>query len=106
VLVPTSRSRATRNQNAGTKIVLCAIEGPNFPHKRAITSNVGEEPSVVAYKVLTGKGNYGFLISSIADLMLTTDCIIAEVPSDDKGQQGLDALKQGRLRLLPKGCIS
>jgi chaperonin GroEL len=45
------------DQDAGIKIVLRAIEEP----LRAIVSNAGEEPSVVVNKVLTGKGNYGFL---------------------------------------------
>jgi chaperonin GroEL len=43
------------DQNAGIKIVLRAIEGPNLPHERANVSNAGEEPSVVVNKVLTGK---------------------------------------------------
>jgi chaperonin GroEL len=56
-------------------------------------------------KVLTGKGHYGYNAAtgeygrdttrialqnaaSVAGLMLTTDCMIAEAPSDDKGQPG------------------
>jgi chaperonin GroEL len=76
-------------QEAGIKIVLRAIEELNFLHERAIVSNAGEEPSVVVNKVLSGRGNYGFLVSSVAGLMLTTDCKIAEAPSDDKGQPGM-----------------
>jgi chaperonin GroEL len=49
------------DQDAGIKIVLRAIEEP----LRAIVSNAGEEPSVVVNKVLTGKGNYGFLFPQL-----------------------------------------
>jgi chaperonin GroEL len=104
------------DQDAGIKIVLRAIEEPYLPHERAIVSNAGEEPSVVVNKVLTGKGNYGYNAAtgeygdmvemgvvdptkvtrtalqnaaSVAGLMLTTDCMIAEAPQDDKGQPGM-----------------
>jgi chaperonin GroEL len=60
-----------------------------LPHERAIVSNAGEEPSVIVNKLLTGKDNYGFLVPSVAGLMLTTDCMIAETPSDDKCQPGV-----------------
>jgi chaperonin GroEL len=103
------------DQEAGIKIVLRAIEEP----LRAIVSNAGEEPSVVVNKVLTGKGNYGYNAAtgeygdmvemgvvdptkitrtalqnaaSVAGLMLTTDCMIAEAPSDDKGQPGMGGM--------------
>jgi chaperonin GroEL len=76
------------DQEAGIKIVLRAIE----------------EPSFAVNKVLTGKGNYGYNAAtgeygkdktrtalqntaSVAGLMLTTDYMIAEAPSDDKGLQ-------------------
>jgi chaperonin GroEL len=81
-----------QGQDTGIKIVLRAIEEPNLPHERAIVSNAGEEPSVVVNKVFTGKGNYGFLVPSVASLMLTTDCMIAEAPSDDKGQPGMGGM--------------
>jgi chaperonin GroEL len=93
------------DQEAGIKIVLRAIEEPNLSHERAIFSNAGLEPSVVVNKVLTGKGDYGYNAAtgeyggvtrtalqntaSVAGLMLTTDCMIAEAPSDDKGQPGM-----------------
>jgi chaperonin GroEL len=64
------------DQDAGIKIVLRA----------------GEEPSVVVNKVLTGKGKYGFLVPSVAGLMLTTDCMIVEAPQDDKGQPGMGGM--------------
>jgi chaperonin GroEL len=87
------------------KIVLRAIEEP----LRQIVKNCGEEPSVVVNKVLEGKGNYGYNAqtgeygdmvamgvldptkvtrtalqnaASIASLMLTTDCMVADLPED------------------------
>src|ERR1035437_1159890 len=93
------------DQDAGIKIVLRAIEQP----LRQIVANAGDEPSVVLNKVLEGKGNYGYnaqtgeygdLVqmgvvdptkvarialqnaASIAGLMLTTDCMGAELVED------------------------
>ncbi|HQT81507.1 MAG: molecular chaperone GroEL [Ferrovum sp. 37-45-19] len=94
------------DQEAGIKIVSRAIEEP----LRQIIANCGDEPSVVVNKVLEGTGNYGYnaqsgeygdLVSmgvvdptkvtrsalqnaaSIAGLMLTTDCMIAELPKEE-----------------------
>lgn len=94
------------DQEAGVKIVLKAIEAP----LRQIVANCGEEPSVVINKVLEGKGAYGYnagsnefgdLIemgvldpakvtraalqhaASVAGLMLTTDCMVAELPKEE-----------------------
>jgi chaperonin GroEL len=94
------------DQDAGIKIVLRAIEEP----LRQIVSNAGVEPSVVVNKVLEGNGNFGFNASndtygdmvemgvldptkvtrsalqnaaSVAGLMLTTDCMVAELPKED-----------------------
>ena len=93
------------DQDAGVQIVLRAVESP----LRQIVANAGGEPSVVVNKVLEGKGNYGYNAgsgeygdmiemgvldpakvtrsalqhaASIAGLMLTTDCMIAEIPED------------------------
>jgi chaperonin GroEL len=93
------------DQEAGIKIVLRAIEEP----LRQIVSNAGDEPSVVINKVLEGKGNYGYNASngtygdlvelgvldpakvtrsalqnaaSVASLILTTDCLVAELAED------------------------
>ncbi|MFC3874692.1 chaperonin GroEL [Neisseria musculi] len=93
------------DQDAGVQIVLRAVESP----LRQIVKNAGGEPSVVVNKVLEGKGNYGYNAgndtygdmlemgvldpakvtrsalqhaASIAGLMLTTDCMIAETPED------------------------
>ncbi|MFT4170948.1 MAG: chaperonin GroEL [Rhodocyclaceae bacterium] len=93
------------DQEAGIKIVLRAIEEP----LRQIVANAGDEPSVVVAKVLEGKGNYGYNASngtygdlvelgvldpakvtrsalqnaaSVAGLILTTDCMVAELAED------------------------
>jgi chaperonin GroEL len=94
------------DQEAGIKIVLRAVEEP----LRQIVQNAGAEPSVVVSNVAAGKGNYGYNAAnetygdmlemgildptkvtrsalqnaaSVAGLMLTTDCMIAELPKDD-----------------------
>ncbi len=93
------------DQDAGITIVLRAMEAP----LRAIVANAGEEPSVVVNRVLEGKGSFGYNAgsgeygdmlamgvvdptkvtrtalqnaSSIAGLMLTTACMVAEMPED------------------------
>jgi chaperonin GroEL len=93
------------DQDAGITIVLRAMESP----LRAIVSNAGDEPSVVVNKVLEGKGSFGYNAatgeygdmlamgvvdptkvtrtalqnaSSVAGLMLTTACMVAELPED------------------------
>ena len=99
------------DQEAGIKIVLRAVEEP----LRQITQNAGVEPSVVVNNVAAGKGNYGYNAAnetygdmiemgildptkvtrsalqnaaSVAGLMLTTDCMIAELPKDDGPAMG------------------
>jgi len=94
------------DQDAGVKIVLRAIEEP----LRQIVQNAGVEPSVVVNNVEAGKGNYGYNAAnetygdmvemgvldptkvtrsalqnaaSVAGLMLTTDCMVAELPKED-----------------------
>ncbi|MFN7644419.1 MAG: chaperonin GroEL [Burkholderiales bacterium] len=94
------------DQDAGIKIVLRAVEQP----LREIVANAGAEPSVVVNKVLEGKGNYGYNAAndtygdmiemgildptkvtrtalqnaaSVAGLMLTTECMVAEAPKED-----------------------
>ena len=93
------------DQDAGIKIVLRAIEEP----LRQIVTNAGDEPSVVVNKVLEGKGNFGYNAAngtygdlveqgvldpakvtrsalqnaaSVAALILTTDCLVAELAED------------------------
>jgi chaperonin GroEL len=99
------------DQDAGVKIVLRAVEEP----LRQITANAGVEPSVVVNNVAAGKGNYGYNAAnetygdmiemgildptkvtrsalqnaaSVAGLMLTTDCMVAELPKDDSPAMG------------------
>ena len=99
------------DQDAGIKIVLRALEEP----LRQIVANAGTEASVVVNNVAEGKGNYGFNAAndtygdmvemgvldptkvtrsalqnaaSIAGLMLTTDCMIADMPKDDAPMMG------------------
>jgi len=91
------------DQDAGIRIVMRAVEEP----LRQIVQNAGEEPAVVVQKVLEGEGNFGFNAAtgqygdmvamgvldprkvtraalqnaaSIASLILTTDCMIAQLP--------------------------
>ena len=100
------------DQEAGIKIVLRAIEEP----LRQIVQNAGDEPSVVVSKVLDGSGNFGFNAAngtygdmvemgvldptkvtrtalqnaaSVASLMLTTDCMVGELPEDKPAAGGM-----------------
>jgi chaperonin GroEL len=99
------------DQDAGITIVLRAMEAP----LRAIVANAGDEPSVVANKVIEGKGSFGYNAASseygdmlvmgvvdptkvtrvalqnaasIAGLMLTTACMVAELPEDKPAAGG------------------
>lgn len=92
-------------QTAGIKIVLRAMEEP----MRQIVGNAGLEPSVVVNAVANDEGNYGFNAqtsqygdmvamgvldptkvtrtalqnaASVASLILTTDCMIGDIPED------------------------
>jgi chaperonin GroEL len=98
-------------QTAGIRIVLRALEDP----LRQIVANAGVEPSVVVNTVLEGSGSFGYnaatgeygdLIqmgvidptkvtrsalqnaASVAGLILTTDCMVAEVPAPKAGGPG------------------
>jgi chaperonin GroEL len=102
---------ANPDQEAGIKIVLRAIEEPI----RQIVANAGDEPSVVCAKVEEGKGNFGYNAAtgeygdmmemgvldptkvtrtalqnaaSVAALMLTTDCMVAELPKEEPAMPG------------------
>jgi chaperonin GroEL len=99
------------DQDAGIKIVMRALEEP----LRQIVINAGAEGSVVLAKVAEGKGNFGYNAAndtygdlvemgvldptkvtrcalenaaSVAALILTTDAMVAEMPSDDHGGGG------------------
>jgi len=100
------------DQDAGITIVLRAMESP----LRAIVANAGDEPSVVVNKVIEGKGSFGYNAAtseygdmlamgvvdptkvtrvalqnaaSIAGLMLTTACMVAELPEDKPAAGGM-----------------
>jgi chaperonin GroEL len=97
---------ANADQDTGVAILARAIEEP----LRQIVSNCGEEASVVLNEVAKGKGNYGYNAAtgvygdmiemgildpakvtrsalqnaaSVTSLMLTTECMIAEIPKAD-----------------------
>ncbi len=106
-------------QNAGIRIVLRAMEEP----LRQIVANAGDEPSVVVNTVAQGEGHFGYnaqtgeygdLVemgvldptkvtrtalqnaASVASLILTTDCMVADIPQDDKpmpaGMEGMGGM--------------
>lgn len=106
-------------QSAGIRIVLRAMEEP----LRQIVANAGDEPSVVVNTVAQGEGNFGYnaqtgeygdLVemgvldptkvtrtalqnaASVASLILTTDCMVADIPQDDKpmpaGMEGMGGM--------------
>lgn len=103
-------------QNAGIRIVLRAMEEP----LRQIVANAGDEPSVVVNNVANGEGNYGYNAqtgvygdmvemgvldptkvtrtalqnaASVASLILTTDCMVADLPVEEKPMSaGMDGM--------------
>ena len=97
---------ANTDQNTGIAIAMRAMEDP----LRQIVFNCGEEPSVIVNQVRSGTGNFGYdaangtfgdmiemgildptkvtrsalqNAASVAGLMITTECMIAELPKDD-----------------------
>ena len=100
------------DQDAGIKLIMRAVEEP----LRQIVANAGDEPSVVVAKVKEGKGNFGYNAASgeygdmvemgvldptkvtrtalqnaasVASLMLTTDCMVAELAEDKPAAGGM-----------------
>lgn len=98
-------------QNVGIKLALRAMEAP----LRQIVTNAGEEASVVASAVKKGEGNFGYnaateqygdmiemgildptkvtrsalqFAASIASLMITTECMVTDLPKDEKADLG------------------
>ena len=98
-------------QNVGIKLALRAMEAP----LRQIVTNSGEEASVVASAVKNGEGNFGYnagteqygdmiemgildptkvtrsalqFAASVAGLMITTECMVTELPKDEKADLG------------------
>jgi len=107
-----AKARAVKGDNhdqqIGVDILVRSLEEP----LRQIVANAGEEPSVVLNKVAEGSGNYGYNAqtgeygdmiamgildptkvsrsalqnaASVAGLILTTECMIAEAPKKDGG---------------------
>lgn len=99
------------DQNVGIRVALRAMEAP----LRQIVTNCGEEASVVANQVRSGEGNYGYnaateeygdmiamgildptkvtrsalqYATSIAGLMITTECMVTDLPKEDKVDLG------------------
>jgi chaperonin GroEL len=99
------------DQQAGIDIVRRALEEP----LRQIAGNAGVEPSVILDRVRQGEGSFGYNVAtgefgdlvemgvldpakvtrialqnaaSIAGLILTTDCMIAELPREERAPAG------------------
>ncbi len=99
-------------QDVGIKLALRAMEAP----LRQIVTNAGEEASVVASAVKNGEGNFGYnagteqygdmiemgildptkvtrsalqFAASVAGLMITTECMVTDLPKDDKADLGV-----------------
>ena len=98
-------------QDVGIKLALRAMEAP----LRQIVTNAGEEAYVVASAVQNGEGNFGYnagteqygdmiemgildptkvtrsalqFAASVAGLMITTECMVTDLPKDDKADLG------------------
>ncbi|MCT8605799.1 chaperonin GroEL [Glaesserella parasuis] len=98
-------------QNVGIRLALRAMEAP----LRQIVTNAGEEASVVVRNVKDGNGNYGYnaateqygdmlemgildptkvtrsalqFAASIAGLMITTECMVTDLPKEEKADLG------------------
>ncbi|MDD5461165.1 MAG: chaperonin GroEL [Methylococcales bacterium] len=103
---------SNHDQTVGINILRRAMEEP----LRQIVANAGDEPSVVFNEVQKGKGSFGYNAASgqygdmiemgildpakvtrtalqnaasVAGLMLTTEVMIADAPSDEKGGHGM-----------------
>ncbi|KFK92530.1 MULTISPECIES: chaperonin GroEL [unclassified Serratia (in: enterobacteria)] len=99
------------DQNVGIKVALRAMESP----LRQIVINAGEEASVIANNVKAGDANYGYnayseeygdmiamgildptkvtrsalqYAASVAGLMITTECMVTDLPKEDKADMG------------------
>ncbi|MFT5888480.1 MAG: chaperonin GroEL [Zhongshania sp.] len=100
------------DQTAGINAALRALEAP----LRQIVTNAGDEASVVLDKVRNGKGNFGYnagtgeygdmmemgildpakvtrtalqAAGSVAGLIITTECMIADAPKSESGAGGM-----------------
>ncbi|MBA3662450.1 MAG: chaperonin GroEL [Gammaproteobacteria bacterium] len=98
-------------QSVGVQLIARALEAP----LRQIVTNAGYEASVILHKVVEGKGNYGFnaatgvygdmlemgildptkvtrtalqQAASVAGMMITTECMITDLPKEDAPMGG------------------
>lgn len=96
------------DQDMGIRIVRNTLEAP----LRQIVTNAGSEPAVIVDKIISGQGNFGYNAAtgeygdmlemgildptkvtrtalqnaaSIASLMITTECMVAELPKKEEG---------------------
>ncbi len=110
--------KLTGDEQLGLRIIQRSLEEP----ARQIANNAGEEGSVVVQKLKEQSGAYGFnadsgqyedLIAagvidptkvtrsallnaaSVSALMLTTECMIADVPKEDKGGPAMGGMPPG-----------
>lgn len=95
------------DQDMGIRVVRGALEAP----LRQIVTNAGSEPAVIVDKIISGQGNFGYNAAtgeygdmlemgildptkvtrtalqnaaSIASLMITTECMVAELPKKEE----------------------
>ena len=106
------------DQATGVAIIKAALEAP----LRTIVANAGGEGSIILQKVREGKDDYGYNArtdkfeqlyqagvidptkvtrlalenaASIASLLLTTECVVAEEPEDDKATPAMPPMGGG-----------
>jgi len=106
------------DEQLGLKIIKRALEEP----ARQIAANAGEEGSVVVQKLKEKSGAFGFNAetgqyedlneagvidptkvtrtallnaASVSALMLTTECMVSELPKEDKGAAGMGGMPPG-----------
>ncbi len=99
--------RASADEKIGVRLVKKALEAPT----RQLADNAGVEGAIVVQEVLKGEGDYGYNVdgdkyvamfkegiidptkvsrtalqnaASISGLMITTECLIAELPEEEK----------------------
>ncbi len=106
------------DENLGKKIIMRALEEP----ARQIAGNAGEEGSVIVQKLKEHEGAFGYNAesgeyedlfeagvidptkvtrtallnaASVSALMLTTECMISEIPKEDKGAPPMGGMPPG-----------
>ncbi len=109
---------SNEDQSVGIKIAIRAMQAP----LRQIVTNAGEEASVILEKVASGKGNFGYdaanadfgdmvklgiidptkvtrsalqNAASVAGLMLTTECMVTDIPAENEDKGGAGDMSGG-----------